>query len=95
MTAYVAVVGAGGPVGKLCVEQLLTAGRSVKAVVRNPDKYRHSLPTDPKLQIVQGDVTDASSLNAALEGAKGITFTAAGPSYFGARAVENEVRWCV
>ena len=92
MTVDAAVLGAGGPIGKLCVEQLLNAGRSVRAVVRNPDKYRDSLPADPQLQVVKGDVTDASSLDPALEGAKGIIFAAAGPSYFGARAVENEVR---
>ena len=89
--ALYAVLGAGGPVGKFCVDQLLSAGKQVRAIVRNPSKYEGVFEASEGLEVVQGDVTQKESLEAALMGTKGIVFAAAGSSYFGARAVENEV----
>jgi uncharacterized protein YbjT (DUF2867 family) len=92
--APVAILGAGGPVGKECVDQLLSAGKSVRAIVRTPSKYEGTLKARDNLEVVKGDVTNKDSLEAALAGTKGIIFAAAGSSYFGARAVEYEVSSC-
>jgi len=87
----IAVLGAGGPSGKLCVQQLLDVGASVRAVVRSPANYKGAFADDPALEIVKGDVTDRESLSAALEGVTGIIFAASSSTYFGANSVENEV----
>ena len=87
----VAVLGAGGPSGKLCVQQLLDVGASVRAVVRTPANYKGAFAADPALEIVKGDVTDLESLSAALDGVTGIIFAASSSTYFGAKSVENEV----
>ena len=87
----VAVLGAGGPSGKLCVQQLLDVGASVRAVVRSPANYKGAFADDPALEIVKGDVTDRESLSAALEGVTGIIFAASSSTYFGAKSVENKV----
>jgi len=87
----IAVLGAGGPTGKLCVQQLLDVDASVRAVVRSPDKYKGAFAADPAFEIVKGDVTDLASLSAALEGVTGIVFAASSSTYFGAKSVENEV----
>ena len=52
----VAVLGAGGPTGKLCVQQLLDVGASVRAVVCTPANYKGAFAADPALEIVKGDV---------------------------------------
>lgn len=88
----IAVLGAGGPTGKLCVQQLLDVGASVRAVVRSPANYKGAFPADPALEIVKGDVTDPESLSAALDEVTGIIFAASSSTYFGAKSVENEVR---
>jgi uncharacterized protein YbjT (DUF2867 family) len=64
----VAVVGATGRSGRLVVEQLVAAGRPVRAVVRDVDKAKASLPAG--VPVVAGDVRDAAALAAALRGAK-------------------------
>lgn len=87
-----AVVGAGGPTGSLCVQKLLEEKKTVRAIVRSPEKYKDKLPSDPKITVVKGDVTDPSSLEAALKGAKGVIFAASGQTYFSANAVDKEVR---
>ena len=87
----IAVLGAGGPTGKLCVQQLLDVGTRVRAVVRSPATYKGAFAADPALEIVTGDVTDPESLSAALDGVTGIIFAASSSTYFGAKSVENEV----
>lgn len=94
MTVFAAVIGAGGPTGRLCVEQLLAAEKSVRAVVRSPDKYIDTFPSSGLLEIVRGDATNLSSINSAVDGADGIIYAASGSSYFGAHAVECEVGLC-
>ena len=79
----IAVLGAGGPSGKLCVQQLLDVGASVRAVVRSPASYKGAFADDPALEIVEGDVTDLGSLSAALNGVTGIIFAASSSTYFG------------
>lgn len=88
----IAVLGAGGPTGKLCVQQLLEIGASVRAVVRSPDNYKGVFAANPALDVIRGDVTDPESLSAALDGVTGIIFAASSSTYFGAKSVENEVR---
>ena len=90
----IAVVGAGGLTGRLCVERLLEVGYSVRAVVRSPEKYRDAFPASPSLEIVRGDVTDPKTLGVALGQAKGIIYAAAASTYFSAKAVDCEVGRC-
>lgn len=65
----VAVIGAGGPTGLQCVKALLAKGVAVKAVVRSPEK--HASAFDKEVQLVQGDVKDAASLQEALKDVTG------------------------
>ena len=87
------VLGAGGPTGLECVKRLLSAtSEPVRAVVRDPAKYQGTLPEDPKLEVVAGDVTNKESLIKCLEGAKGIIFAAAGKTYRSPKDVDHKVR---
>jgi uncharacterized protein YbjT (DUF2867 family) len=61
----------------------------VRAVVREPDAHRERMPAGA--QLVAGDVTDAASVAAALQGAHGAIFAAATSSFWGADAVDNQV----
>ena len=87
----VVVLGAGGPTGRECVKRLLEDGEQVKAVVRDPKKYEGAFPADRNLQVVPGDVTDASSLRTAFDGARGVIFAASGKTYFSASEVDQKV----
>ncbi len=58
------VTGATGTVGRCVVRRLLDAGRSVRALTRDPAAAR--LPA--AVEVVRGDFTDPSSLSAALRG---------------------------
>ena len=60
------VTGATGRVGRLVVDELLRAGAPVRALTRRPDSA--SLPA--AVDVVAGDLTDPSSLDAALDGAE-------------------------
>ncbi|MEU6645714.1 NAD(P)H-binding protein [Saccharomonospora sp. NPDC046836] len=60
----VLVTGATGTVGRPLVNQLASAGVSVRALTRNPVKA--SLPDG--VEVVGGDLTDLSSLRGALDG---------------------------
>lgn len=91
-TVDAVVIGAGGPTGRLCVEKLLSENKTVRAVVRNPDKYKDVWQSSEKLSIVKGDITDEESLLPALEGAKGVIVSSAASTYFSSDAVEHEVR---
>lgn len=72
----VAVFGASGNIGRQVVEQLLTAGHSVTAYVRNPSKLT---VTHPKLTVVAGELGDAVGVARAVEGADAV-ISALGPS---------------
>lgn len=90
-TVDAAVIGAGGPTGRKCVEKLLEEKKTVRAVVRSPEKYKDAFPSSERLSVVKGDVTDEASLEAALKGAKGVIFAASGQTYFSANGVDKEV----
>ncbi|KAH9261867.1 hypothetical protein BASA81_000523 [Batrachochytrium salamandrivorans] len=60
--------GVGGHAARIALEQ----GLSVRAVARNPDKYRSLYPE--ALELVQGDVTDRASVAKCLEQAKACVF---------------------
>ena len=51
------VFGAGGGVGFECVQHLLDKGKSVRAVVRSPEKYKDKFPKNPLLTVAQGGKT--------------------------------------
>lgn len=90
-TIDAAVLGAGGKTGKKCVETLLEQNKSVRAVVRDPAKYKDAFPASPNLTLVKGDVTDPASLATALDGVKGVIFAASGTTYFSASKVDKQV----
>lgn len=54
------VVGASGATGRLLVEQLLTQGHKVKAIVRSPDKLPGSWKNNANLIIISASVLDLS-----------------------------------
>ena len=85
-----AVIGAGGPTGRECVNRLAQLGRPVKAVIRSPEKYKDAF-TGSGITIVKGDVESLNSLKEALAGVKNIIFAASGKGYFSARAVDELV----
>ncbi len=59
------IFGATGPTGRCLVAQALARGHSVTAVARSPERMslRH-----PQLQVVRGDVTDPTTIAAAIAG---------------------------
>jgi uncharacterized protein YbjT (DUF2867 family) len=86
------VLGAGGPTGLECVKRLLEAtSLPVRAVVRDPEKYREKLPQDPRLEVVKGDVTNVDSLRSAIKNSKGVIFAASGQGFWTAGPVDNQV----
>lgn len=57
------VTGAAGYLGNLTVKKLVAQGKSVRAMVRNPEKAKIRLKdVADKIEIVQGDVTKRDSL---------------------------------
>ena len=54
------VVGASGATGQLLVEQLLTRGHNVKAIVRSPDKLPEILTSHDNLSVIIASVLDLS-----------------------------------
>jgi NADH dehydrogenase len=63
----VAVTGATGFVGRSVVRALLARGFEVRVLVRDRAKAKASLPVD-RLQIVDGDVTDAAAVASLVRG---------------------------
>jgi len=61
------VFGATGYIGGRLVPGLIDAGHEVRAVARTPEKLAH-VPWAGRAEVVKGDVTDADSVAAALEG---------------------------
>jgi len=68
----VLVVGATGSIGRLVVEEAISQGHSVRALVRTPDKAR-KLPSEA--QVVIGDVTHPATLDGAVDGIDAVVFT--------------------
>ncbi|HWM06840.1 MAG TPA: SDR family oxidoreductase [Actinophytocola sp.] len=61
------VFGATGYIGGRLVPELLDAGHQVRAVARDPGKLAE-VPWHDRVEVVRGDVTDAASVAAAVEG---------------------------
>ena len=61
------VTGASGYIGGRLVPQLLAAGYGVRCVVRDPDKLR-DVPWREDVEVVRGDVLDATSMRNACRG---------------------------
>lgn len=65
----VAVVGASGYIGARLVPRLLAEGHSVRCVVRTPRKLRdRPWRSDPRVEVVQSDLSEAGSLAEHLRG---------------------------
>jgi nucleoside-diphosphate-sugar epimerase len=75
-TLHVTVFGATGKIGRLVVDQLLAAGHTVTAYVRNPAKLGI---TDANLRVVEGELSDAAAVARAVEGADAV-ISALGPA---------------
>ena len=69
------VTGATGTVGGEVVAQLLAEGQQVRAMTRNPSRAKF----DPRVEVVKGDFSDASTLEAAVNGTEKIFSLAFGP----------------
>jgi len=70
------IFGATGRTGHLLVEQALAAGHEVTAFVRTPAKLGQ---TNDRLRVVQGDLTNAAQIEAAIHGADAV-LSVLGPS---------------
>jgi len=68
----VLVVGATGSIGRLVTEESVRHGYITRALVRNEASRRD---LDPKAQVVVGDLTDAATLTAAVDGIDAVVFT--------------------
>src|SRR4051794_31154018 len=62
----VLLTGATGTVGNAIARALVARGRAVRALVRDPARARACLPAE--IELVRGDVTDAASVRAAVDG---------------------------
>lgn len=71
-TLNVLVVGATGSIGQRAVAASLAAGHRTRALVRRADRAR-GLPDG--VEVVIGDLTDASTLRDAVDGVTGVVFT--------------------
>lgn len=71
-----AVFGGTGKTGKLVVEQALAAGHSVTVLARNPAKLTIQ---NPRLRIVQGELSDPAQVQATIAGADAV-ISALGPA---------------
>ena len=70
MTVTVAVTGAAGAIGSRVVRALSWEGRSVTALVRDPERC----PTGPGVRPAMSDYADPDSLDRALDGADALVF---------------------
>jgi uncharacterized protein YbjT (DUF2867 family) len=71
----VLVLGATGDTGRLVVQQGLAGGQKVRALVRSLNKLGIS---DPALEVVTGQATDAQDVGAAMAGAEAVISTLGG-----------------
>src|SRR5688500_1127225 len=71
------VTGATDTLRSPVVKQLLTAGRSVPAPVRDATRARTLLPAE--VELAAGDVTDRPSVDAAMRGCEAVFHTAGLP----------------
>src|SRR4029078_9681575 len=71
------VTAATAPVGRSIVEQLLAAGRDVRALTRDPAKA--DLPA--AAEVVAGDLSDSARLSAAFKGVSAVFLLSAVPGF--------------
>ena len=71
------ITGATGNVGHAIVAELLAAGREVRALVRSVGRARELLPN--AVHLVEGDVTDSASVQAAMVGVTSVFHVAGLP----------------
>ena len=73
----VLVTGASGYIGSHTVDSLLKAGHDVRVLVRSPTRAALSLgPCWARVEVAVGDVTDAASVTAAVDGCDSVVHTA-------------------
>jgi putative NADH-flavin reductase len=78
-SSRVLIVGATGGTGRQLVQQALERGLSVTALVRDPSRVRIE---HPQLKIVQGDVLDQGSVEAAVRGQDAVLSALGHKRYF-------------
>lgn len=61
----VLILGATGGTGRELVKQALGHGHSVRVMARNPDRLK---TVHPRLEVLQGDISDTTALTAAAKG---------------------------
>jgi putative NADH-flavin reductase len=71
----IAIFGAAGKAGRALVQEALTRGHRVTAVVRDPDKAKF----EDAVRVVQGDATDAASVAKAVKD-QDVVVNATGPT---------------
>src|ERR1700753_3014817 len=71
------VTAATAPMGRSIIEQLVAAGRDVRALTRDPEQA--DLPSGTEL--VAGDLSDAQSLRTAFKGVSAVFLLAAVPGF--------------
>lgn len=71
------VLGGTGLLGRPVVERLVTDGRRVRVLTRDPDRARAILPAS--VDVVGGDVTDLDSVAVAVSGCDGVHISVGGP----------------
>jgi uncharacterized protein YbjT (DUF2867 family) len=85
MSKYVVLGGRGGTgleVARRLVEKSAADVAEVVAVVRDPTKVPEGkMPSDPRVKLVAGDVTQADTLRAAFTGANAIFYAASGTNH--------------
>jgi putative NADH-flavin reductase len=69
---HIALFGAGGQVARRVAREALDRGHEVTAVVRDPSTFQKY---DNRLEVTQGDATDAASVARAAKGADAIVNT--------------------
>src|ERR1700744_4538194 len=82
------VTGGSGFVGANLVTTLLDRGYQVRSF----DRVRSPLPPHPRLEVLQGDITDTSTCAAAVDGIDTVFHTAAIIDLMGGAAVTDEYR---
>ena len=66
------VTGATGAQGGATARALLSEGRKIRILTRDPDKPAARILSDKGAEVVKGDMDDASSVHAAMAGAGGV-----------------------
>ena len=85
----IAVIGATGRAGVLCVKAILEAGYSCTAVCRSSEKAYNVFTVIPKTQRTAlnikevKNIEDVTSMKEAIKGSKAVIFAACGISFLG------------